>query len=84
MSQPVQPVKNVRFLTLQQVADELNVSMSQVYALVRAGDLVGIQIGGRSQWRVERVKLEQYIADAYTRTAESLNQITDDLPPDVS
>ena len=66
-----------RFLTLVEVAEELNISASQTYALVRTGDLQGIQIGGRNQWRVERVKLEEYIAEAYRRTAQNLS----DLPP---
>lgn len=50
-----------RFLTLADVAEILNISASQTYALVRSGDLQGIQIGGRNQWRVERSKLEEYI-----------------------
>jgi excisionase family DNA binding protein len=58
-----------RFLTLTDVAEILNISMSQTYALVRSGDLKAIQIGGRLQWRVEREMLEQYIHDAYKRTA---------------
>lgn len=57
-----------RFLTLADVADTLNISASQTYALVRSGELQGIQIGGRNQWRVERTKLEQYIDEAYRRT----------------
>jgi len=68
-----------RFLTLVEVAEELNISASQTYALVRSGDLVGIQIGGRNQWRVERVKLEEFIEQAYRRTAQNLP----DLPPDI-
>jgi hypothetical protein len=36
-----------------------------VYALVRMGSLVGIKIGGRGQWRVERCKLEEYVAGLY-------------------
>ena len=44
---------------------ELATSKSQIYALLRSGDLKGIQIGGRGQWRIERVKLEEYIAEAY-------------------
>lgn len=43
-----------RFLTLADVSEILNISASQAYALVRSGDLQGIQIGGRNQWRVER------------------------------
>ena len=70
-----------RFLTLPQVGEELNISASQTYALVRSGDLKGIQIGGRNQWRVERVMLEEYIAEAYRRTAQQLDQLPDDPPP---
>ena len=42
-----------RFLTLDDVAEILNVSWSQAYALVRRRELIAIQIGGRGQWRVE-------------------------------
>lgn len=42
------------------------------------GDLPAIQIGGRSQWRIERTKLEDSIADAYQRTAEAIRR--GDLP----
>jgi excisionase family DNA binding protein len=57
-----------RFLTLADVADVLNISASQTYALVRSGDLEAIKIGGRGQWRVEREKLESYIARMYDQT----------------
>ena len=69
-----------RFLTLADVAEILNISTSQTYALVRAGDLKGIQIGGRNQWRVERTKLEEYIDHAYQRTAETLAELPATLP----
>ena len=59
------PPAPLRFLTLQQVADELNVSHAQVYALVRDRTLAAVQIGGRGQWRVERNRLEDYIAALY-------------------
>ena len=42
-----------RFLTLADVAEVLNTSSAQVYALVRRGELPAIKIGGRGQWRVE-------------------------------
>jgi len=54
-----------RFLTLEQVAEELNVSRSQVYALVRDRSVVAVKIGGRGKWRVERAELERYIAGLY-------------------
>lgn len=59
-----------RFLHLTDVAEILNISASQTYALVRSGELPAIKVGGRGQWRVEREALERYIADAYTRTAD--------------
>ncbi len=70
-----------RFLTLSDVCDVLNVSMSQAYALVRSGELKGIQIGGRNQWRVERAMLEEYIAGAYERTAASLSDLPAEMEP---
>jgi excisionase family DNA binding protein len=33
-----------------------------VYALVRSGELRGIQVGGRNQWRVPGDALREYIA----------------------
>lgn len=35
-----------RFLTLTDVGEELAVSQSQMYALVKSGDLPAIQVGG--------------------------------------
>lgn len=57
-----------RFLTPADVAEVLNISMSQTMALLRSGDLEGIKVGGRGQWRVERDKLETYIARMYDQT----------------
>jgi excisionase family DNA binding protein len=59
-----------RFLLLSDVAAELNVSDSQVYHMVRSGELPAIKIGGRGQWRVERARLEEYIERKYAETAE--------------
>lgn len=60
----------VRFLTLADTAEVLNVSASQAYALVRSGELPAIKVGGRGQWRVERDQLEAYIQRAYAQTRE--------------
>ena len=54
-----------RFLTLDDVAEILNVSWAQAYALVRRKELIAIQIGGRGQWRVEKDELERYIQQRY-------------------
>jgi excisionase family DNA binding protein len=65
------PPTSPRFLTLADVAEVLNVTVRQVYALVRSGDLRGIQIGGRGQWRIENDQLEDYIARQYARAEAS-------------
>ena len=63
-----------RFLTLADVAETLNTSSAQVYALVRRGDLPAIKIGGRGQWRVERVQLEEFIQRMYAETRTFVDQ----------
>jgi len=71
-----------RFLLLADVAAELNVSDSQVYHMVRSGELPAIKVGGRGQWRVERAKLEEYIQHKYAETAEwvARNPLTEREP----
>lgn len=63
-----------RFLQLSDVAAELSVSDSQVYHMVRSGELPAIKVGGRGQWRVERAKLEEYIQAKYAETAAWIEQ----------
>jgi excisionase family DNA binding protein len=63
-----------RFLLLSDVADVLNISASQTYALVRSGELPAIKVGGRGQWRVERAKLEEYIERMYDETRRFVEQ----------
>ena len=59
-----------RFLPLADVAEILNISAAQAYALVRSGELPAIKVGGRGQWRVEASELEAYIARMYAQTRE--------------
>jgi excisionase family DNA binding protein len=56
-----------RFLTLADVAEVLSTSVAQVRALVHSGELRFIQIGGRQQYRIEAVELEDYIARMYAK-----------------
>lgn len=62
-----------RFLTLTDVAEILNISAAQTYALVRNGELAAIKVGGRGQWRVESQVLEDYITQMYAQTREFVN-----------
>ena len=63
-----------RFLQLADVAEILNISAAQAYALVRNGSLPAIKVGGRGQWRVERSKLEDYIERMYDETRRFVEQ----------
>lgn len=65
-------VAEPRFLTLADVAEVLNTSPSQVYALVRSGELPAIKLGGRGQWRVERSALEEFIERMYAETRDHI------------
>jgi excisionase family DNA binding protein len=62
------PMPAPRFLTLTDVAEVLNTSSAQVYALVRRKELKAIKIGGRGQWRVEASELEAFIQRMYDQT----------------
>jgi excisionase family DNA binding protein len=66
----VSSVATPRFLQLSDVAEILNCSASQVYALVRNEELPAVKIGGRGQWRVEASMLEEYIARMYQQTQQ--------------
>ncbi len=57
-----------RFLTLEDVATFLNVSVQQVYSLVRSGSLPAIKIGGRGVWRVDRNQLDAYVERLHEET----------------
>lgn len=59
-----------RLLTLKEVAETLNASAAQVYALVRSGDLPAMKMGGRGQWRVDPERLEEYVERAHKQTAQ--------------
>jgi excisionase family DNA binding protein len=66
--EPAEPRIESRFLTLEDVATYLNVSVPQAYALVRSGDLPAIKIGGRGVWRVDRRQLDAFIERKHDET----------------
>jgi len=59
-----------RFLTIEQVAEELNVGEPLVRAMLKSGELRGIQVGGRGVWRIGANDIEDFIAEAYRKTGE--------------
>lgn len=64
-----------RFLTLDDVAETLNVSWAQAYALVRRKEIIAIQIGGRGQWRVEVDELERFIQQKYAEARAGVPEV---------
>ncbi|MET3142551.1 UNVERIFIED_ORG: excisionase family DNA binding protein [Arthrobacter sp. UYEF2] len=64
--------KKLRFLTIAQAAEELNVNQNQIRALLRTGELRGIQVGGRGIWRIGASDIEDFITEAYRRTADRI------------
>lgn len=71
-----------RFLTIEQVADELTVGLPTVRMLLKSGELRGMQIGGRGMWRIATTDLEDYIEQAYRLTAERIaaGEVPDEDP----
>ncbi len=67
-----QTIHMPRFLTLADVAEQLQINSPAAYALVRSGELKAIQVGGRGQWRVEEKMLEQYIDDRYAEASRMI------------
>lgn len=59
-----------RFLKPEEVAEELSVTASQVYTLMRTGQLPAVKIGRRGVWRVSREALEAYIASLEANARE--------------
>lgn len=59
-----------RFMTIEQVAEELSVGLPQIRALLKSGELRGLQVGARGLWRIGVQDFEDYIAEAYRRTAK--------------
>lgn len=63
-----------RFLTLTDVAEELQLSVAAARSLVQSGELEGFQIGGRGQWRVDSEKFEAFIERLHQEQRERVQQ----------
>ena len=61
-----------RFMTPEEVADVLRVSISQVYTLMRSGQIEAVKIGKRGIWRVSINALEEYVSALETAARERL------------
>jgi excisionase family DNA binding protein len=61
------------------VARVLNVTVTQVYTLMRSGDLPALKIGKKGVWRVSRETLEEYLR-ALEAEARTRAPVTDPAP----
>lgn len=79
MSGPNKPA--ARFMTIEQVAEELSVGLPQVRSLLKSGELRGLQIGARGLWRIGVQDFEDYLTEAYRQTAERVEAgLVEELP----
>lgn len=75
-----------RFLTIEQVAEELNVKASLIRGLIKTAELRALQVGSRGMWRVGRQDVEDYIvkclpADSWTDCRRRPRRLRADLEP---
>ena len=65
-----------RFMTPDEVADVLRVTVSQVYTLMRSGQLPAVKIGRRGIWRVSPAALAAYVEALESQARERARTIT--------
>lgn len=65
MTSPASNLPSLRFLTLADVADVLNLTVAEVTELVKSRELPAIRMGAKGPWRVEDTALEAFIATRY-------------------
>lgn len=63
-----------RFVPIADVAETLNISARQAYALVKSGELPAIKVLGG--WRIETEELEKFIQRQYAQTREEIQRET--------
>ena len=68
MGAPAEETIEPRLFTIADVARYLSVSESQVYALVRSGQLPAVKLGGRGVWRIDRQRLDDFIERLHEET----------------
>jgi excisionase family DNA binding protein len=65
-----------RFMTPDEVADVLRVTVSQVYTLMRSGQLPAVKIGRRGIWRVSPAALAVYVETLEAQSHERARTMT--------
>lgn len=63
-----------KLLTPNEVAELLNVSVAQVYTLLRGSELPGLKIGKRGVWRVDPDQLAAYVQTLRDEALDRVNE----------
>ncbi len=58
-----------RYLTVEEIAQEMRVTDETVRRWLRTGQLVGLNLGRKAGWRIERVDLEEFIQRSKVKAA---------------
>ncbi|AYY14815.1 helix-turn-helix domain-containing protein [Actinobacteria bacterium YIM 96077] len=66
---PEQPLGEVRFLTVAEVATAMRVSKMTVYRLVHAGTLPAVQVG--RSFRIPESAVHEYLDNSYVQGMEA-------------
>jgi excisionase family DNA binding protein len=53
--------KEEKYLTVDEVADELRVTDETVRRWLRAGQIVGLNFGRKAGWRIDRADFEDFV-----------------------
>ncbi len=58
-----------RYLTVEEIAQEMRVTDETVRRWLRSGQLVGLNLGRKAGWRIERPDLEDFIQRSKVQAA---------------
>lgn len=61
-----------RFLSVKVVAQELTITKTAAYTLLKTGEVPAIQVGPKRVWRIERAKLEEHIERQYAAARDAI------------
>lgn len=65
MSHVAQSFANARFLTVQEVAEQLRVSSMTVYRLIKSGEIPAVRVG--RSFRVREPDVDRYLEARFTQ-----------------
>ncbi len=58
-----------RYLTVEEIAQEMRVTDETVRRWLRSGQLAGLNLGRKAGWRIERTDLEDFIQRSKVQAA---------------